>query len=149
MKRWLVALCALFASLPAHALEVHGQTDFFSGHGVALAWAVARGPDEARTFVVVRVVTEPAIRAISVKGRDPFTKTDKTWVDARATTGRIDIRIPRGGFADFPSTQWTFHLDGTQTPLVVFYLGVPDTAPEFADEARLEAYLGERMRSGR
>jgi hypothetical protein len=151
MTRWLAALCAsaAFAPLPAHALEVHGETDVFSGHGVALAWAVSRGPDEARTFIVVRVVTEPSIRAISVKGLDPFTKAEKTLVDARPTNGRLDIRIPRASFADFPSTRWMFHAGAYEAGLVVFYLGVPDTAPEFADQARLEAYLVERVKAVR
>ena len=145
MNRRLILLFALFVSLPAPALEIHGQADVFSGHGVALAWAVARGADEERTFVVVRLVTAPAIRAISVKGQDPFTKADRNLVDRRPTTGCLDIRIPRSSFAEFPRTEWTFHGSGNDTPLVVFYLGVPDTTPEFADQSRLGAYLRERV----
>jgi hypothetical protein len=33
--------------------------------------------------------------------------------------------------------------------LTVFYLGVPDTTPEFADAAKLDAYLAERLERAR
>jgi hypothetical protein len=55
------------------------------------------------------------------------------------------VRIPRGSFADFPRTEWQFLGSGKEPRLTVFYLGVPDTTPEFADEARLDAYLEERL----
>ena len=35
---------------------------------------------------------------------------------------------------------------GAMVPImVVFYLGVPDTTPEFADAAKLDAYLADRI----
>ena len=153
MKSWLPAFCAFAfvvaataaAPTPALAAEIHGETDVFKGRGIALVWAVQRGPDEARTFVVVRVVTEPAIRSVSVTGRDPFTKAEQLVVAPQATKGRIDVRIPRASFADFPRTHWMFFADGKEPSVVVYYLGVPDTTPEFADAAKLDAYLESRV----
>ena len=148
MKRWLATVGAAIAlGVPAAAAEVHGQTDVFSAPGVALAWAIARGPDEARTFVVVRVITDAAIQAVSVTGRDPFTKEEKNLVRAVPKQGRVDVRIPRASFADFPRTDWQFFGADREPRLHVFYLGVPDTTPEFADESRLETYLTERLSS--
>lgn len=151
MKRCLGALCTAIAVVvtPVVAAEVHGQTDVFTAPGVALAWAIARGPDEARTFVVVRVLTERAIRTISLTGRDPFTQAEKTLMRTTPTKGRVDVRIPRGSFADFPRTEWQFFASEKEPRLVVFYLGVPDTTPEFADETGLDAYLDERLAKAR
>ena len=157
MKSWLRVVCALAfavaataaAPTPALAAEIHGETDVFKGRGIALAWAVARGPDEARTFIVVRVVTEPEIRAVSVTGRDPFTKAEQLVVAPQVTKGRIDIRIPRASFADFPRTHWMFFTDGKDPSVVVYYLGVPDTTPEFVDAAKLDAYLDGRVGKAR
>ena len=151
MRSWLAALCALvfFVPAPAIAAEVHGETDVFKGRGVALAWAVERGPAEARTFIVVRVVTEPAFRAVSVIGRDPFTKAESVLVAPQPTKGRVDIRIPRASFADFPRTHWMFFAEGKDPTVVVYYLGVPDTTPEFADAAKLDAYLESRAGKAR
>ena len=146
--RWEFAAlhaAAALTALSAHAIEVHGEKDVFSRDGVSLAWSVLRGADEARTVVVVRVLTRPPIRAISVKGRDPFTSAEKVLVDRRPTSGQLDIRLPRAGFADFPRTEWMFYTDENEPRLVIFYLGVPDTAPEFADATRLDAYLDKEV----
>lgn len=147
---------ACFALAAAAAIaEEHGKTDVFVARGLALAWAVARGPDEARTFVVIRVVTDPAeIGALSVTGRDPFTKAEHVWMRAARSSGRVDVRIPRTGFADFPRTELRFYAPGAeasaaQPRIEVFYLGVPDTTPEFADGSRLEAYLDDRIAKAR
>ena len=146
MTRWLAVFCAAVTlGGPALAAEVHGETDVFSAPGVALAWGVVRGPDEARTSVVVRMIVDPAIREISVTGRDPFTREQKSLASAAPKRGLAEVRIPRASFADFPRTDWRFFTADKEPRLHVFYLGVPDTTPEFAAEAALDAYLTERL----
>lgn len=146
MRSFLVGLFAVVGLLmPAEAKEVHGQIDSFKAPGVAMAWAVVRGPDEARTFVVVRLRAAPGIDGVTVTGRDPFTKEEKVLQRVTFARGRAGVRIPRAGFADFPRTDWQFAGASKELPLTVFYLGVPDTTPEFADEARLDRYLEERL----
>lgn len=153
--RVAVACIAFAMAAGAGAAEEHGKTDVFAAPGVALAWAVARGPDEARTFVVIRVVTDPAaIGALRVTGRDPFTQAERTWMRTTKSSGRVEVRIPRAGFAEFPRTELRFYAAGAEVsadkPLLeVFYLGVPDTTPEFDDASRLEAYLEERIAKAR
>ena len=148
---FLVAL----AAAAAHAAEEHGKTDVFVTRGVALAWAVARGPTEEATFLVIRVATDPAIfRALSVSGRDPFTQAEHVWLPATPAAGPMDVRIPRALFGDFPRTELRFYaaLPGSaaaKPELQVFYLGAPDTAPEFDDATRLEKYLEGRIANER
>jgi hypothetical protein len=84
-----------------------------------------------------------------MKGIDPFTKAEKTFFDVIPSPGDMLMRVDRARFAAFPRTEWTFHGEGKDARLTVFYLGVPDTTPEFADEAKLEAYLGKRLNSAR
>jgi hypothetical protein len=66
------------------------------------------------------------------------------------SAGIVNLRMPRAHFAAFPRTELRFYAP-TSSPaapaesLLVFYLGVPDTTPEFADEAKLDAYLRERI----
>jgi hypothetical protein len=59
------------------------------------------------------------------------------------------LRVPRAHFAAFP---WhgTGFMPGVTAgspaeSLLVFYLGVPDTTPEFVDATKLDAYLRERI----
>jgi hypothetical protein len=142
-------LCALFAigvlALPAAAKEVHGQIDAFKTSGVSMAWAVLRGPDEARTFIVVRLRVKAGIESVVVTGRDPFTGAAKDLARVTLSKGRAEVRIPRASFADYPRTEWQFQGAANELPLTVFYLGVPDTTPEFADDASLDKYLEERL----
>lgn len=138
-------------SAAARAPEVHGMADAFAAPGVALAWGVLRGADEATTTVVIRVVTEAsAFSAAALAGIDPFTQRSAVLLPLSPTAGGISARVPRVHFAEFPRTEIRLHGatpagPSTVPTLVVFFLGVPDTTPEFASAAALEAYLADRI----
>ena len=131
----------------AEPAEVHGSSDVFSAPGVALAWAILRGASDVGTLVIVRVTLDPGVfAALAVVGRDPFTQSRNSLLSATPATGSVDLRVPRAHFADFPRTELCFYASlpakETEPPkLVVFYLGVPDTTPEFASQAALDTYL--------
>lgn len=131
--------------------ELHGMADAFAAPGVAMAWGVVRGADEAATVVVVRVVTRPASYPwLAVAGSDPFTQRKQPLLAATRSGGVIDVRTSRAHFADFPRTELRLYESAEaaqqEVPaLVVFFLGVPDTTPEFASEDKLQAYLGDRV----
>ena len=131
--------------------ELHGESDAFAGSGVVLAWGILRGASEATTTVVLRVVADPAAYGwIGVVGIDPFSKQEQQLRPVAANPGTLDARAPRARFADFPRTE--IRLFGSEaaarggTPsLVLYYLGLPDTTPEFAAEDKLDAYLADRI----
>lgn len=161
LRRVAAALCFLAAALspagPAMSQprQVHGSLDAFAAPGVALAWAVLRGSDEGSTEVVVRVAPDPKIyRSLSVTGVDPFTKASQLLVPAAPVDGTVTVRLPRSRFAELPRTEWSLFASrmpsaSDEPALVVFYLGIPDTTPEFKDEATLQASLDERLKRAR
>jgi hypothetical protein len=71
-------------------------------------------------------------------------------VSARTLGGSIDLSVPCSGFAEFSSCE--IHLyrseatvaDAAPT-LTVYYLGVPDTTPEFASGKDAAAYLAKAL----
>ena len=134
---------------------VHGSADIFAAPGVAIAWGILRGADETSTLVVVRVaVDRAAFGSLGVAGIDPFTQREQSVLPPTSTTGGIDVRVPRAQFADFPRTEFrlfasTLPAPGDPAKLVVFYLGIPDTTPEFTVEAALETYLAARIARAR
>jgi hypothetical protein len=140
------------AADPAQA--VHGSADRFTAPGVALAWGILRGTSEATTTVVVRVVADrQAFGALEVVGIDPFTQKSERRLAPTALSGRsldyLDVRMPRAQFADFPRTELRFFASASPSAsdvpkLVVYYLGIPDTTPEFPSDAALEQYLAAR-----
>ena len=155
MRSRLFCALALIAALlvaPAAAQQtVHGENSVFVSPAVKLGWAVRRGPSEAETLVIVRVVADASYRALRVDGVDPFTKDRAVFIAQRPLDGTADLAIPRAQFADHPSTEFHFFASAADAAankpkLTVFYLGVPDTTPEFASQAEAEAYLAKMLK---
>jgi hypothetical protein len=144
-----VMLALSVVAAPAQDV-VHGADSLFVSPTVKLAWAVRRGASEADTLVIIRIAPAgAAYRALRVDGVDPFTKEHKVFVAVRALAGETDVAIPRAAFADHPSTEFRFFASADAAAanapkLTVFYLGVPDTTPEFPGQREADAYL-ERM----
>ena len=122
---------------------MHGASDTYAGEGVAIVWGVLRGASEESTTVVLRLAVDARrYSRLEVAGIDPFTRETKSRFTAAALGAGLDVRLPRAGFADLPRTELRF--SGAQS-LTVYYLGIPDTTPEFVSAAALEAHLAARM----
>jgi hypothetical protein len=143
-----VTIGAIRASSMVAAEEiVHGADAVFRDQGLAMGWAVARERDETKTVVLVRVVDAAGrFAAVAVDGVDPFTNKRIVLVPSHAAAGTDDIVIPRVSFGDWPRTEFHFYAAQSDTPaLTVYYLGVPDTTPEFTDRAAARRYLDQAM----
>jgi hypothetical protein len=144
------ALALLPAAAPAQEV-VHGADSLFVSPSVKLAWVVRRGASEADTIVVVRIAAaDAAYRLVRVDGVDPFTGQHKVFVATRPLDRETDVAIPRAQFADHPSTEFRFFASAEdaaadKAKLTVFYLGVPDTTPEFPGQRDAEAYLARML----
>jgi hypothetical protein len=143
-----LALLLAAGSFCAHAQEVvHGADSLFVAPTVKIAWAVHKGATEETTFVIIRIVnTTGHYRQVRLDGVDPFSKNRMVLVSAHPLAASIDLSVPRSGFADFPSSEIHLYAKDPalldQPPsLTVYYLGVPDTTPEFANVQEAQAYL--------
>lgn len=147
---WVLLALPLLAQGPA----LHGADSVFAAPGVSIVWGVLRAPAEEQTAVVIRV-GNPAGRYayLSVEGVDPFSGRRAVLVEGAPLGAHADIRSPRAGFADLPRREIHLYasradLEAGRPGLTVYYLGVPDTTPEFTTEAALEAHLaGARPRT--
>ena len=147
-------LAVLAVPLLAQGVIVHGADSVFAGPDVGIVWGVLKNETEERTLVVTRV-SNPAGRYayLRVEGVDPFTQRRATLVEGVRLGARADIKTSRAGFADLPRREIHFYTSegdwrARRPGLTVYYLGVPDTTPEFTSEAALEAYLaGPRLPS--
>jgi hypothetical protein len=125
---------------------LHGADAMFRGGGVTIAWAVARDREEANTAVVLSIV-DPATQydAIEVVGIDPFANRTEIVQPRIRLDGTAEISLPRARFADLPRTELHLYAGGALA-LTVYYLGVPDTTPEFPDLAAARRYLAQATR---
>ena len=132
-------------AVAAQGREVHGEDSTFAAPGVVVAWGILKKPVEDESEVVIRVVvTDPAYTHLAAEGVDPFSRARRPFGPGAgvrlAPPATVELRERRGAFADYPRLE--IHLHRTGTPaLTVYYLGVPDTTPEFVAEEALRAYL--------
>lgn len=127
--------------------EVHGGNSVFSGPGVAIAWGVLKRAVEEQTEVVIRIIPLGQTFAyISVEAVDPFSRERRVVLPGRPLAGQLDVRSLRSTFADFPRREILFYRTADdwrsgKPVLTVYYLGMPDTTPEFTSETALFSYL--------
>jgi hypothetical protein len=111
---------------------------------------VLRGSGDAQPIVDVRLTVDPmTYPRVIVVARDPFSKHERLLAES-LTAGLSDLRVPRATYERYPRTEFRFfatakRVEGESPALVVYFAGVPDTTPEFPNEARLDAYLTERV----
>jgi len=160
----LLTALALAAQLPLGAgLEVHGERDVFTAPGVTLAWGVLRGPIEDETQVVIRVVlTLGPYYYVRLYGIDPFSGDRRLMAASERVPDKfpgagllprrmIDLRTPRHTFAGHPRREIRLYRTEGEwsadvSALTIYYLGVPDTTPEFVSEPALTTYLDGAVR---
>ena len=154
MSAWLLLLAVLALPMLAQGPTVHGADSVFAGPDVGIVWGVLKNEAEERTQVVIRV-SNPAGRYgyLRVEGVDPFTQRRVALVEGMPLGARADITASRASFADLPRREIHFYASHAEwrtgrPGLTVYYLGVPDTTPEFTSEAALEAYLARPRTSG-
>lgn len=144
----LIALLLLLLAPPESRAEtVHGADSVFFAPGIGIAWGVLRAATEEETVVVTRISNPVARYAyLRVEGVNPFTGRRTAIIEGVPLGARTDVKSPRAGFADFPRRE--IHLYATEAEwrarkptLTVYYLGVPDTTPEFTSRTALDAYL--------
>ena len=138
-------------AVTAQPEELPGADAIFAGRGVAILWGVVRGADEARTQVVLRIERlDPASpwRLASVEALDPF--TGERELVRLALNLEIDpvsiVEMPRESFVAKPSRRVLFFRDAAalqdgRPGLVVAFVGIPDTVPEFASRTQLDDHF--------
>ncbi len=152
--RWALLLGLLLLACPTLAAErpreVHGENSVFLGQGVAMAWGILRGASEAETQVVLRILSlDQAYAYVRIEGADPFTHERKEMLAAQPFGKGVDVRSPRASFAEFTRREIQFYTaedwQAKRPSLTVYYMGVPDTSPEFTSEAALSRYLDDAL----
>jgi len=144
----LIWLLLVLWTAAAAAEELHGENSEFVGRGLAMAWAILKAPVEEESQVVVRIARPGAgPAAISVEGVDPFTGTRRELMPRTPLPERFEVRSVRGSFAELTRREFHFYAAGGAggPALTVYFMGVPDTAPEFLEEAALGRYLDQTL----
>ncbi len=137
--------------------QIHGENSSFLGQGVAMVWGVLRGTREEETRVVLRIdAAGGEYSAVSVEGVDPCTGARRLLLAPRPVGAVLDVWTPRATFAGLPRREIHFYpKDGGEIrspTITIYFMGLPDTTPEFNSEGALDGYLNEtltKLKSGK
>ncbi len=146
-----LALLVWPAAAPGQGREVHGENSVFAGEWVAIAWAILKAPMEDQSQVILRIIQRgQPIAAVRIEAVDPFTQKREVVLDGQPLRDRLDVRSLRGSFADFPRREIQLYRTAAdwqarRPTATIYYLGVPDTTPEFTSESALSAYLHDAL----
>ena len=156
---WMRLAIVVFLSsavLPAAAAHgatqiLHGADSTFRSDALGICWGIVKVPDTGALEVVIRIrVLEPAqnrFKSFAVEAFHPFTGAAEWIVVRKPLEATNDIRTPREDFKRLGGRRIRFYTGATgpedQAPdLIVEYLGIPDTSPEFSRFDELEHYFG-------
>lgn len=126
---------------------MHGADGIFVVPDAAIVWAVMKQPTGDKATVWLRIVNSTRkFSHVAIDGVDPFSKKRERVAAGTKLEGEARIGSDRDTFSDLPSRE--VHLYRTDADLLankptltVYYLGVPDTTPEFSTRAAMDEYF--------
>ena len=140
-------LFTAFAFAQSGEEALHGADGIFVSPDAAIVWAVLKAPTGDIATVWFRVVNSTRkFSHVSVDGVDPFTKKRVRVEPGVALQADARLQSDRDTFGDLPSREVHFYRSeadwkADKPAMTVYYLGVPDTTPEFSTRAALDDYL--------
>ena len=147
----LLALAINCVAAPVHAqapaAAIHGENSIFVTADVVMIWAILRAAREDDTEVVIRVAA-PRFAGWRVEAVDPFGGERREVLPPQPLRGVAEVRRRRADFAEHPRLEIRLEPPpgaSAPAPLVIYYVGVPDTAPELTSEAALQRYLTDAL----
>ena len=131
-------------------LAYHGADAIFQAEGIAIFWAILKGDDDEHSLVFINIVfpgkTASPFRKFSLQAIDPFSK-EKKWVFTDKVFEKNNlIKLNRASFRNMMERRFFFYMKNepaldSSPDMTVYYMSIPDTAPEFLDESSLLTYF--------
>lgn len=133
--------------------EYHGADSTFKANGISIFWAILKGPEESSSWVYIRIINQQVddlnqFRAFSMIASNPFSGAEEWIIKAEKLKKENIIKLNRESFKELMKRRFLFYKSekiedykSEKPDMVVYYLSVPDTAPEFLTLEKLEAYF--------
>lgn len=134
----------------AEEKEYHGADSVFQAEGIAIFWAILKGSDDESSLVYINIIVtddnSKKATKFSVLAVDPFSKEEKWVFEGQEFQKKNLLTLNRASFRDMMERRFFFYktdenYKDKKPEMVVYYLSIPDTAPEFLEESKLEEYF--------
>ena len=157
-KKWVVfvlTLTLLFwfimeSSQAQGKREYHGADSIFEKEGIVVLWAMMKGPTEETSWVYIKIIQTgggpTSFQLFGVEAVDPFSNQKEWVVKGEACKKENMVKSVRASFRDKTGRRILFYrsngeYQAEKPAMTVYYLGVPDTSPEFLSEKDIEDYF--------
>lgn len=132
--------------------KYHGADSFFKTNGISIFWAILKGPEESSSWVYIKVIDPEddlkQFHTFSLIASHPFSDSEEWLIKGEKLKKENMIRLNRESFKEMMERTFFFYQSEeiedyrNEIPdMIVYYLSVPDTAPEFLTLEKLEAYF--------
>ena len=135
--------------------EYHGADSVFQAEGIAIFWAILKGSDDESSLVYINIIVTDdngvdTFATFSVLAVDPFSKEEKWVFEGKEFQKENLLKLNRASFRDMMERRFFFYTTAEdyqdeKPHMVVYYLSIPDTAPEFLEESQLEEYFNDAI----
>jgi len=157
-KKWVVfvlTLTMLFwfimeSSQAQGKREYHGADSIFEKEGIIILWGILKGSTEETSWVYIKIIHKEgdsgSFQIFSVEAVDPFSNQKEWVVKGEAFKKENMVKSIRASFREKTARRVLFYekaedLLKENPAMIVYYLGVPDTSPEFMTEREIENYF--------
>ena len=157
-KKWVVfvlTLTMLFwfimeSSQAQGKREYHGADSIFEKEGIIILWGIFKGSTEETSWVYIKIIHKKegsdSFQIFSVEAVDPFSNQKEWVVKGEAFKKENMVKSIRASFREKTARRVLFYekaedLLKENPAMIVYYLGVPDTSPEFMTEREIENYF--------
>jgi len=132
--------------------EYHGADSVFKANGISIFWAILKGSEESNSWVYIKIINlEDNLKefyVFSLIATDPFSDSEVWIIKGEKLKKENIIKLNRESFKETMGRIFFFYQNEkvedyqSEIPdMIVYYLSVPDTAPEFLTLEKLEAYF--------
>jgi len=157
-KKWVVfvlTLTLLFwfimeSSQAQGKTEYHGADSIFEKEGIIILWGIFKGSTEETSWVYIKIIHKEgdfgSFQIFSVEAVDPFSNQKEWVVKGEAFKKENMVKSIGASFREKTGRRILFYqskgdYQAEKPAMTVYYLGVPDTSPEFLSEKEAEDYF--------
>ncbi len=132
--------------------KYHGADSFFKANGISIFWAILKGSEESDSWVHIKIINQEdnlkQFHIFSLIATDPFSDSEEWIIKGEKLKKENIIKLNRESFKKMMGRTFFFYRSEkiedyrNEIPdMTVYYLSVPDTAPEFLILEKLIAYF--------
>jgi len=134
--------------------KYHGADSIFKANGISIFWAILKGPEESSSWVHIKIINQEdnlkKFHTFGLIASHPFSDSEEWIIKGEKLKKENIIKLNRESFKEMMERTFFFYqsekiedYQNEMPDMIVYYLSVPDTAPEFLTLEKLEAYFKE------